>query len=83
MTKPQHPLKTWRLGQSLTLDQLCNRIEAVTGYRPSKATLSRIETGDQPVSENLIPVLRTLTGLSIDELRPDLAPAPLAEGAAA
>lgn len=75
MGKPKHPLRLFRERSDLTLDQLADRIAALTGFRPSKAKLSRIETGEQPVSADIIPALRTITGLGLEELRPDLAPA--------
>lgn len=74
MDQPLHPVRDYRQKAGLTLDQLAERIEALTGSRPSKAKLSRIETREQPVSDDLIAPLRAITGLSVDELRPDFVP---------
>ena len=74
MGTPLHPVRAYRGREKITLDQLADRIAVQTGARPSKAKLSRIETGKQPVSIDLVAALRTITGLSAEELRPDLAP---------
>lgn len=39
----------------------------------TKANLSRIETGKQTISEDLLPKLVAETGISASRLRPDLA----------
>lgn len=58
-----------------TLDQFADRIRDSGCARPSVAKLSRIETGDQPVALDILPVISTLTGMAPAELRPDLAEA--------
>lgn len=69
-----HPIRQFRKDSGLSLDDLAKRIEDLTGARPSVARLSRIETGHQPVSIDLIAPLRTITGMSAEDLRPDLVP---------
>lgn len=66
-------IRAWRNGQdpNWSLDRLCDAIGEQTGKRPSTAKLSRIETG-QPTPRDILPALSRITGLSFDELRPDL-----------
>jgi transcriptional regulator with XRE-family HTH domain len=51
----------------MSLEDLANRIGT------TKANLSRIETGKQPISELMLPKLMAETGIPADKLRPDLA----------
>lgn len=64
-----HPLKTFRERQvpPLTQDKLADQLGV------SKASISRWETGARKVDEELLPMVSEITGISIAELRPDLA----------
>lgn len=56
-----------------SLDQLADGIRDSGCDRPSVAKLSRIETGDQPVTLDILPILSELTGIAPWDLRPDVA----------
>ncbi len=56
-----------------SLDQFADKIREAGCERPSIAKLSRIETGEQPVTLDILPTLSTLVGIPRGELRPDLA----------
>jgi len=64
-----HPLRAYRLGQdpTITLEDLADRLGT------TKASLSRIESGKQQLSEELLRKLVAETGISASALRPDLA----------
>lgn len=64
-----HPVRAFRLRQKplLSLEVLADRVGT------TKPNLSRIETGKQRVSEDLLPKLVTETGIPAAILRPDLA----------
>lgn len=64
-----HPVRAYRLGQKppVTLENLAGRVGT------TKTTLSRIETGKQPVTDVMLPRLVAETGIPADKLRPDLA----------
>lgn len=62
----QSPIRTYRLSAGLSLRKLAEK------WGTSFATLSRIESGTQPISENLLPVISQATGIPAKELRPDL-----------
>jgi transcriptional regulator with XRE-family HTH domain len=47
-------LREWREEAGLTQDQLADRIETLSGYRMSKAQISRIELGKQPYSQDFL-----------------------------
>ncbi|WP_373874683.1 helix-turn-helix transcriptional regulator [Methylobacterium iners] len=65
-----HPLREYREAESLSLDA----IAALVGR--SKASISRIETGDQQPSPELARAIRDVTGIPLWKLRPDLWDAP-------
>lgn len=67
-----HPLKTFRAKNDLTLGDMAGRVGS------SPATLSKIETGRQPVSPELAIAIEIDTKGEIKryELRPDLWDAP-------
>jgi transcriptional regulator with XRE-family HTH domain len=56
-----------------SLDQFADRIRDTGCDRPSVAKLSRIETGDQPVTLDILLALSELTGIDPWDLRPDVA----------
>lgn len=64
-----HPVRAYRLAKKphVKLEDLAERVGT------TKANLSRIETGKQKLSEDLLPKLMAETGISADKLRPDLA----------
>ncbi|MCC6172040.1 MAG: helix-turn-helix transcriptional regulator [Gammaproteobacteria bacterium] len=64
-----HPVRAFRLRQNPPLAQevLARRIGI------TKPNLSRIETGQQRISENLLPRICAETGIPAATLRPDLA----------
>lgn len=47
-------IKAWRKARGLTLVQMADAIEAVTGVEISDSQLSRIERGEQPYSQDLL-----------------------------
>lgn len=57
----------------MSLDQFADRVGEVYGARPSKAKLSRIETGKQPVPIEMVPSFSKITGITAADLRPDVA----------
>jgi len=69
MTIPLHPIKAFRKRHNppLRLEDLAGRLGM------TKANLSRIENGKQPISEELLPKLIAETGIPGKVLRPDLA----------
>jgi transcriptional regulator with XRE-family HTH domain len=68
MDSVENPIRAYRSRQTprLTLEKLARKIGT------TKANLSRIENGLQPVSEDLLGKLHNL-GIPAAELRPDLA----------
>lgn len=69
---PNHPgllVRAWRLRQEpvVTVAELATRLDMSTG------NLSRIETGQQPITDGLLPKIVAETGIPARELRPDLA----------
>lgn len=56
----------------MSLDGLADRLAKQGLDRPSKAKLSRIETG-QPIPVDMLPALAAVTGIPPKKLRPDLA----------
>ncbi len=61
-----------RAGYS-SLNQFADYIRDSGCGRPSIAKLSRIETGEQPVALDLLPIISEATGIAPSDLRPDLA----------
>lgn len=51
---PLVPLRELRTAYGLTLRQLADRIEHLSGKRPDEATLSNVETGKQFASRSLL-----------------------------
>lgn len=56
-----------------SLETLADQIKLKGCERPSTAKLSRIETGLQPVTTDILSALSAVTGIPATELRPDLA----------
>lgn len=67
MQETVHPLKAYRKRTKTSLQALGGMIGR------SKATLSRIERGKQPITEELLKPLSDATGIPAADLRPDLA----------
>lgn len=73
----EHPLRTYRVARNLSIDALAAKVGA------SKSTISRVETGDQRPSFDLLQRLLKETGISADDfLAFDPRPAPASEHAA-
>lgn len=72
MGAEQTNLRAWRIGQELSLDQVCDLLKEYGLERPSAAKLSRIER-DQSVPPEMIPALVAITGIPAKDIRPDLA----------
>lgn len=86
--KPRFPqnarVRAYREGAGLSLDDLADRLKnAGSKRRPSIAKLSRIETGLQPVTPDILASLVKITGIPAGDLRPDLAAFFGQQGAAA
>jgi transcriptional regulator with XRE-family HTH domain len=66
--QPLHPLRQYRERQvpPLTQDQLAELLGV------SKGTVSRWESGNRKVDDDLLPSVSEKTGISPSELRPDL-----------
>jgi transcriptional regulator with XRE-family HTH domain len=69
MDASEHPIRAYRLAfdPPLRLEDLAERLET------TKANLSRIETGKQKLTEELLFKAVAETGISARHLRPDLA----------
>lgn len=66
-------VRAFRDSANISLDVLADRIARSGCIRPSIAKLSRIETGVQPVTIDILEGLAKVTGISAHKLRPDLA----------
>lgn len=58
-----------------SLEKFADRIAELGDVRPSGAKLSRIESGIQPVTPDILSPLAQITDIPAVELRPDLAAA--------
>lgn len=69
MNTSAHPIRVFRQAKKprVSLGDLAKEL------RTTAATLSRIESGHQPVSETMLPKVVAVTGISARALRPDLA----------
>lgn len=56
------------------LDDVCDRVEAITGDRPARGTMSAIETGVRGVSAELLAALERAYELSSGAITTDYAP---------
>lgn len=76
-SETKHPLTALtdyrRQNDRMTLDDLVVALLDKREFKTTKATLSRIENGEHPVSIELLPHLMAVTGLSAQVLRPDIA----------
>ena len=68
----ENPIRKWRLGAKLSLEEACDRFKDSGFDRPSTAKLSRIETG-QAVPIDMISQFVAITGLSAKEISPEVA----------
>ena len=67
MTKGAKAIRAYREREDVSLAELAARV------RVSKATLSRIENGLQPITLDVLPKLSDATRIPPRDLRPDLA----------
>ena len=73
VTPPGALVRAFRKQADISLDDLAERIKAAGCRRPpSAAKLSRIETGLQPVTLDILPFLAKATRISARALRPDV-----------
>lgn len=73
----EHPLKAYRTAAGATLDAISTKIGV------HKTTLMRWENGEVPVPPDRFSIIESVTGVSRQQLRPDIfGPAPATEGAA-
>ena len=78
---PGAQIRDWRTREKkISLDDLADLLKDAGAERPSTAKLSRIETGIQPVSLDILDALVLVTHIPAASLRPDLAA--LMQGAA-
>jgi hypothetical protein len=68
----ENPIRKWRVGAELSLEQACDKFVEHGYDRPSTAKLSRIETG-QAVPVDMIEQFAAITGLSAKEISPKIA----------
>ena len=68
VTPPHISLATLRGAVGLTIEQLCDRIEQETGDRPSRGTISAIESGKRGVSAPMLVALARAYGLPDDAI---------------
>lgn len=73
ITSPGTAIRSFRHRERISLDDLADRIAGEGCGRPSTAKLSRIETGKQPVTPDILAALEKIIGVPAKELRPDLA----------
>ena len=66
-----NPLRKWRNGRKLNLDEAC-ALFAEHGYPISSAKLSRMER-DQNIPLDELPKVVTVTGIPAKELAPEIA----------
>lgn len=66
-------VRKYRSDNGLSLVDLAEQLQREGCARPSEAKLSRIETGKQPVSKDLVRPLSKITGIPAKDMRPDLA----------
>lgn len=66
-------IRAYRTREGLSLEDLAGLIEGRGCGRPSAAKLSRIETGVQPVTADIVLAISDLTGIPTRVLRPDMA----------
>lgn len=56
-TPPHIPIRALRLALDITLDEVAVGVEEILGERPSRGTLSAIETGHRGASPELLSAL--------------------------
>lgn len=75
ITLQQHRLDLKRkTGDSWDLDDVCDRIEAITGDRPARGTLSAIENGVRGISAELLSALEQAYELPPGSITTDYTP---------
>lgn len=79
-TPPHITLKQHRLdlkqktGEAWDLDDVCDRIEEITGDRPARGTLSAVENGVRGVSAELLAALEQAYDLPTGSITTDYTP---------
>ncbi|AUV61603.1 Cro protein [Gordonia phage Clark] len=75
-TPPHISLKAHRLSldPTPTLDDIADRVEAITGDRPTKGALSAIESGLRGISSELLDALNEAYGFPSGTITTDYAP---------
>ena len=61
------PLKAWRYRNRMTQQEAAAALSVTAGF------LSRVESGNYRFSPEKLPIVSRVTGIPLDELRPDLA----------
>lgn len=70
---PGEKIRAYRAAERISLDAFADRIAEQGCERPSIAKLSRIETGVQPVTFDILDALVTITGIPPQDLMPEVA----------
>lgn len=73
-TPPHVSLADLRLAAGLTIDALLDRIEAETGHRYSRGTISAIEAGHRGASAEMLTAISVAYGLRPDAVTVDYTP---------
>lgn len=73
-TPPHISLKAHRIALGLSLDQVAERVVENTGDRPTKGTLSAIESGLRGVSADLLAALEDAYSLPAGSITTDYEP---------
>lgn len=74
-------IRAWREKKGFTLDQMVGRLDAI-GMQTTGATLSRIERGKQPYSQDIIEGIAAALNVTVAQLvedNPDIPSAPVAD----
>lgn len=74
VTPPHVSLAVLRSAVGITIEQLCDRIEEETGERPSRGTISAIETGKRGASRSMLVALARAYGIDDDAISTDYMP---------
>jgi len=70
MDRKQTYIRAWREKKGYTLDQMVGRME-IAGVPTTGATLSRIERGKQPYSQDIIEAIAEALGVTVAQLVED------------
>ena len=78
--KPTY-IRAWRKHEGYTLDQMVSRLE-VLGVSTTGASLSRIERGEQPYSQDILEAIAEALGKTVAQLvehNPAIKPSPVVD----